>query len=451
MGRDAGTCEFMPFSPALAESVSSLIAPTIRHLPNGLTIIAEQMPIEAVNLSLWLRVGSAIESDPINGMAHFLEHMIFKGTSDLRTGEFERRIEARGAVTNAATSQDYTHFYITTAPQDFADLAPLQIQMVMNPRLSDEDFERERAVILEEIRQSEDNPGRRMFYRSMELTFDRLPYRRSVLGPSCVIGGLAPQQMRDFHRTWYQPRAITAVVVGNLPTDQLVQVVVDSFEQTQAQTPERLRQPDKPWLEQFAPWQHCEPELPFTDIRAAHYEDKSLQQARLLMVWRVPGMTSVENTYALDILASVLGRGRTSRLVRDLREQRGLVSSISASNMTYTHQGVFSVVAQTSPENLAQVQAAIATHIEQLRHEPITEAELNRVRTQVANRYVFGSETPSDRAGLYGYYYTLTGDLSHALNYPQQIQALSAPDLQVAAQHYLPHQAYGHVTLCPAA
>src|SRR6476469_2355310 len=94
-----------------------LNAPTLHKLPNGLTIVAEQMPVEAVNLSVWANVGSAIEPDDINGMAHFLEHMVFKGTAKLQSGEFERAIEERGAVTNAATSQDYTQYYITTDPK----------------------------------------------------------------------------------------------------------------------------------------------------------------------------------------------------------------------------------------------------------------------------------------------------------------------------------------------
>ena len=121
-----------------------LNAPKLQHLPNGLTIVAEQMPVEAVNLNLWVNVGSAKESDDINGMAHFLEHMIFKGTERLANGEFERIIEEHGAITNAATSQDYTHYYVTTAPQDFAKLAPLQIDVVINACIPDDAFERER-------------------------------------------------------------------------------------------------------------------------------------------------------------------------------------------------------------------------------------------------------------------------------------------------------------------
>ncbi len=107
--------------------------------------------------------------------------MIFKGTPRIHSGEFERRIEERGAVTNAATSQDYTHYHITTAPKDFALLAPLQIDVVLNASIPDDPFERERLVVLEEIKRSEDNAQRRIYRRAMELAYDSLPYRRPVL------------------------------------------------------------------------------------------------------------------------------------------------------------------------------------------------------------------------------------------------------------------------------
>jgi zinc protease len=427
----------------LANSAASRInAPTIHRLSNGLTIVAEQMPVEAVNLSLWLGVGSAVETDDINGMAHFLEHMIFKGTSRLQSGEFEREIEQRGAVTNAATSQDYTYYYITTAPKDFATLAPLQIEVVLNATIPNDAFERERSVVLEEIRRSEDNPRRRTYYRSMEAAFQHLPYRRPVLGPAEVIEHLKPQQMRDFHATWYRPQSITAAVVGNLPVEQLIEIVAAGFAQAEAH--------------RTKPLNFCPPELPelspenaFTSIDRYEHIDDSLQQARLGIMWRVPGMADLPQTYALDVLASILGHGRTARLVRDLREEQGLVSGISVSNMTYIRQGLFYISAQLPVENLEPVEAAILNHVRRLHTEPISEAEIQRVRTLVANRYIFGNETPSDRAGLYGYYQSIIGDLAPALSYPDQIQAIQAQDLQAAAQQYLSPDAYRVVILKP--
>jgi zinc protease len=151
-----------------------------------------------------------------------------------------------------------------------------------------------------------------------------------------------------------------------------------------------------------------EVEPPFDTIRRVRHVDSALTMARLIMTWRVPGLADLEETYPLDVLASILGRGRTSRLVRDLREDRKLVAGVSSNNMTLAHQGVFTVSAQLPVENLDRVEAAIADHIRVVCQTPVTAAELNRIQTQLANRFVFASESPSDRSGLYGFYYTLT-------------------------------------------
>jgi zinc protease len=419
---------------------SNLDRPTVRTLPNGLTIIAEQMPVEAVNLNIYLNVGSCVETDAINGMAHFLEHMVFKGTSRLAAGEFERLVEERGAETNAATSQDYTHYYITTAPKDFAALAPLQIDVVTNPRIPDDDFEREKMVVLEEIRRSHDSSSRRIYQQAIEVAFAKLPYRRPVLGPEAVIEGVTAQQMRYFHATHYQPTAMTAVAVGNLPVEELIDIVADGFASQTGTIPT---------AEFVGKKSHPTPELPFSRIVRKEHIDPSLKQARLIMVWRVPGLMDLSETYPLDILAAILSSGRTSRLVKELREERQLVNSISVSNMSNRIQGLFYLSAQLPSENIAQVEQIITEHISRLQTTLVTEAEISRIRRQVANRYIFGTETPSDRADLYGYYQSIVGDLIPALNYPHQIQSLDATTIQLAARQYLSPSAYGVIAVKP--
>ena len=416
-----------------------LNTPTIKKLANGLTIIAEQIPVDAVNFNVWLNVGSARETNEINGMAHFLEHMVFKGTPSLGIGEFEQLIESRGAQTNAATSQDYTHYYITTAPKDFAELAPLQLDVVLNPSLEDSAFEREKLVVLEEIRRSADNPRRRTFYQAMETCFESLPYRRRVLGPAEVISDLKSQQMKDFHGSWYQPESMTAAVVGNLPVEDLISIVSDSFDHHYDS--DRKTKP--------AVTPAYTPEKPFKEIIRHESTDESLQQARMVMMWRVPGMVDLAETYALDILSVILGQGRVSRLFRDLREEKGLVTQIGVSNMTQTQQGVFYISAQLPTENIAEVESAICQHIQRIRTELIADKDIQRIRKQVANRFIFANETPSARANLYGYYYSQLQDLAPALNYPQTIQAITAKDLQLAAQKYLNPEAYGIVIAKP--
>ncbi|MEM8779810.1 MAG: pitrilysin family protein [Cyanobacteria bacterium P01_G01_bin.49] len=420
----------------------SLNAPSISHLANGLTIIAEQMPVEAINLNLWLKVGSAIETDEINGMAHFLEHMVFKGTTNLKSGEFERLIEERGAVTNAGTSQEYTHFYVTSAPSDFAQLAPLQLDVVLNPSIPDQAFERERLVVLEEIRRSYDNPRRRSFYRAMEVCFERLPYRRPVLGPASVIEQLTPQQMRDFHHSYYQPKSVTAVVVGNLPVETLTNLVAESFEKTYTPT-----FPMSDYFGTFA--QEFSPEPAFAKIVRQDDGDNRLQQARLVMMWRVPGLVKLQNTYELDVLAAILGKGKVSRLFRDLREERGLVSNVSVSNMTQGIQGMFYVAAQLPSENIEEVEKIVAQHISKIQQESVSKIELARIQRQVANQFIFSNERPSSRANLYGYYHSQLQDLNPALNYPQIIQSLTLENIQAAAQQYLSPDAYGITVVRP--
>ena len=417
-----------------------LNAPTVHTLPNGLTIIAEQLPGSAVNLNLWLNVGSALEDDSINGMAHFLEHMIFKGTPRLASGAFEKAIEERGAVTNAATSQEYTHYYITTAPKDFLDLAPLQLEVVLNASIAEESFAREKLVVLEEIRRAEDNPQRRIFSQVAEVGFENSPYCRPVLGLTSIIEQLRPQQMQDFHAHWYQPTAMTAVVVGNLPTEDLIATIADSFAQTYT-----IKSPS-----QILPIPTLKSVQPFKEIVGRDYVDESIQQSRLILMWRVPGLTQLKETYALDVLAVILGKGKISRLFRELREEKGLVSSISVSNMTQGNQGLFYISAQLPTENIPAVEAAILAQIEKIQLELITESELNRIRTQVANRFIFGNERPSDRANLYGYYYSQLQTLEPAFNYPQEIQSLQSEDMRTAAQTYLSTEAYGRVIVrCP--
>jgi zinc protease len=233
--------------------------------------------------------------------------------------------------------------------------------------------------------------------------------------------------------------------VGNLPSDELAKIVADAFEQLMP-----TAQPTS--LDAIAPFPILaghESEPPFEQIERVEFFDPDLQQARLIMAWRVPGVAELSRTYALDVLASVLAHGRTSRLVQDLREQKGLVNSIQASNMTYQHQGMFYIAAQLPAENVPEVEAAIAAHIAQLGDPAQLKDELIRVQQQVANRFIFGTETPSDRAGLYGYYYAMTGDLEPALTYPDRIYALTPEDLQDAVHEFLRPDAYAVVVARP--
>ncbi len=407
----------------------------VTQLANGIRLIVEQVPLDAVSLNLWFDVGSAIESDDINGMAHFLEHMVFKGSEKLKLGEFEQAVESCGGITNAATSYDYTNYFITVAPQDFARLAPLQLDVVMHTAIPSAEFARERLVVLEEIRRSHDNPERRIYRQASQIAHVNLPYRRCVLGPSQVIEQVQPEQMRQFHRTWYVPHNLTITCVGNLPEEQMLAVIKDFCDGLPSQS-----SPPKP---QF------QPDVPFSDIERHEVADAQLQQARLVMLWRVPGWQNFEETLKLTILSSVLGGGFTSRLVKDLREERRLVERISVSYMPQTWQGTLQITAKLPAENIPLVEQAICQHLHRLQTEVVTANEIAKIRSQVASRFIFANESPRDRASIYGYYERVVRNLNAALHYPAMIQAIDGTALLKTAQDYLSPHAYGVLTVIP--
>ncbi|MEN9215798.1 MAG: pitrilysin family protein [Gloeomargarita sp. HHBFW_bins_162] len=417
------------------ESLQVTQPPTIQVLSNGTTIIAQRMPGATVNFSLWMGCGSQHETDDHNGMAHFLEHMVFKGNDRIPLGQFEQRVERVGGMTNAATSQEYTQFFVTTAPQDFPEVAPLLIDLVMAPGLAADEFQRERQVVLEEIRRAQDVPQRRLMQRVMELAFAGLPYARPVLGPAAVVARLTPAEMRHFHRQWYGPERLTAVVVGDLPVEQLLDVVIPCLQDRQSSDPAPV----------------CTFPNPVCTFRHEEELVDDVQQARMVLSWRVPGLTDFDTVCALDALAMILGQGRTSRLVWELRHERGWVTGITVQNMSFVHQGLFWIGVQGAAAHLPAVLEVIREHLTCLAAEPIGAVELAHLRRRVASRFIFANETPAERAGLYGYYQTVLGDISPGLGYPGTVASLQAQVLQQTAQTYLTPALMGQVVMRPPA
>jgi predicted Zn-dependent peptidase len=426
---------FAPTEPAIHKSESLGLAqpPTVQVLANGATVIAQRMPGATVNFSLWMGCGSQHEPDKYNGMAHFLEHMVFKGNDRIPLGQFEQRVERVGGMTNAATSQEYTQFFVTTAPQDFPEVAPLLIDLVMAPGLAAEEFQRERQVVLEEIRRAQDVPQRRLMQRVLELAFAGLPYARPVLGPAAGVAQLTPAAMRQFHQQWYGPERLTAVVVGDLAVERLLEVVVPDLQNRHGGD--------------------VAPSCPFPNpVRTCLYQEEmvdDVQQARLVLSWRVPGLKDFNTVCALDALAMILGQGRTSRLVWELRHERGWVTGITVQNMSFVHQGLFWIGVQAPATHLPAVLDLIGEHMARLAAEPIGAVELEHLRRRVASRFIFANETPAERAGLYGYYQTVLGDISPGLGYPGTVASLQAHVLQQVAQTYLTPTLMGQVVMRP--
>ncbi len=401
------------------------------RLANGLTLIHHDLPAtDVVAVDVWVKAGAIVEPDDWMGMAHFLEHMIFKGTEQLPPGMFDAAIEQFGGSTNAATGHDYAHYFITTAAPHLAATLPYLAEILVNAAIPDDEFDRERDVVLEEIRQAADNPDWVAFQALSELAYQRHAYGRQILGTEEILMARSPAEMRQFHRTHYQPANITVVIVGNVTEARALDLVTEHFTQF-------LPPGD-------APHHKSDAEPPIPTIRRQELGLPRLEQARLMLAWHGPGVDSplqsvdqqVQAAYGLDVLSIVLAEGRTSRLVKELREERQLVQGVSSGFALQKEAGLFTISAWLEPEHLERVEAIICDRLAELLAKPITAAELARCQRLLCNDHAFSTETPCQLAGLYGYYSILARP-DIALTYPSRIQALQPDYLQTLAQQYL--------------
>lgn len=407
----------------------------------------------AVAADVWVRAGAMHEPEELPGLAHFLEHMVFKGTDQIGPGIFDRVIENRGGVSNAATSYDYAHFYINTAVPHLADTLPYLAQILLYPAIPKEEFLQEREVVMSEIRQTQDDPDWLGFSSLLENLYPDHPYGRSVLGTQTEVLNHTPEQMQAFHHQCYQPENMTVVLVGDISETQAIDLVSQSFVKL-----EEAPRNSQPWGNGRSPKKFAtehgfrKPQahaiFPLETIHRKELKYPRLEEARLMMAWLGPGVSRLSEAYALDLISVLLASGRTSRLVRELQEEQGLVYGVGSDFSLQQDSSLFTITVWLEPKYLDYVEALIRDRLETLRTTPILESELRSCQRQLCNDYAFSTETPSQLAGLYGYYHTVA-EARQAVSYPYRIQSLTPEDIQHVARKYLHPDRYVVTQLKP--
>ncbi|MDM9385620.1 pitrilysin family protein [Chlorogloeopsis sp. ULAP01] len=409
---------------------------SVFRLANGLTFIHQEIPNTPVVVAdVWVSAGTKVEPQQWFGMAHFLEHMIFKGTANLSPGIFDQKIENWGGITNAATSYDYAHYCITTATPFLEETLPYLGELLQNAAIPEDEFSRERDVVLEEIRSCQDDPDWIGFQTLIQSIYQHHPYGRSVLGTEQELMQHSPEAMRCFHRTHYQPENMTVVIVGGIaekPAFELVSRTFDNFAE---------RSHDCPHTQEFA-----EPII--AGIRRQELCLPRLEQARLMIGWTGPGVEQIRKAYGLDLLSVILAEGRTSRLVRDLREEQQLVQGICSNFSLQRESSLFTISAWLEPENLEQVESLIRLHLNDLLSNGVSDREIARAQRLLCNDFAFSTETPNQLAGLYGYYNTIA-QAEVAVTYPEKIKSFEVQELQQLAKDYLSPNHYAVTILKP--
>ncbi len=387
-----------------------------------------------VVVDVWVRAGAGVEPPQWSGIAHFLEHMVFKGTEYLPPGMFDYAIENRGGSSNAATSYDYAHYYMTVAADALPETLPYLADLVLHAGIPADEFVRERYVVLEELRQAQDDPDWLGFQALSAQVYQEHPYGRSVLGTEALLNSLSPEEMRCFHQAHYQPDNMTVVVTGGIPLEPTLELVRHGFRAF----------PQPPACPQTAPM----PAPLWQGIRRQTLRLPRLEQARLMMAWTGPGVDSLEEACAMDLLSSLLAEGRSSRLVRELREERQWVMDISSGFSLQRDASLFTLQAWLEPERVGDVESLIRDRLAQLGQAPIPPAELARAQRLLCHDFAFSTETPGQLAGLYGYYSTVA-QTEDSYAYPARVQAHTGATLATLARRWLSPDDYAVTILLP--
>jgi zinc protease len=426
-----GACSVARPAPASPPPASTWV-PARHVLPNGIpVIIQEHRASDVVALQLWVRAGGRDEAPAELGLAHYLEHMLFKGTATRPPGYVERDIEGVGGRINAGTSWDFTFYHTVLPARQAAHAIEMLADVAVNASLEASLLEAEKQVVLEEIRLNEDTPQRFLRRQLFAAAYEGHPYGRPVIGRPELITALTRETLLAFYRRHYVPETFSLVVVGAVNPDEVLRVARATLGRLPRGGAGRLPPPPPPALQPVR--------LELT---------RPVAQAHLGLAWQAPRLDHAE-TPALDLLMSILGRrSKGSRLAASLRERQSIVSAISGGLSAMEGGGLVTVTAQLPPEHLDRAEAEILSELRRVREEGVTAVELKRAITAAEVEHEFGRETVEGRARAYGQAETVWR-LEEELIYVDRIRSVTAAQIQAAARRYLDLERYVRVTLVP--
>jgi predicted Zn-dependent peptidase len=352
----------------------------VTKLPSGLTVVTETMPhLESVALGVWVKSGSRNEAEDEHGIAHLLEHMAFKGTARRSARDIAEQIENVGGEVNAATSTESTSYYARVLRDDMPLAVDILADILIESAFDEEELEREKSVILQEIGAANDTPDDIVFDKFSETAYSNQTIGRAILGTPESVMGFEPNQIRRYLARNYLCERMYVVAAGAVKHDEFVAEVEKRFS--------------------GLPTQSSVPQI----IEPARYIGGSIREARDLMDAQVllgfEGKAyHARDFYCSQILANVLGGGMSSRLFQEVREFRGLCYSVYAFHWGFSDTGIFGIHAATGGENLPELMPVI---IDELRKssEAIHQSEIDRARAQIRAQLLMGQESPAARAG----------------------------------------------------
>lgn len=392
-------------------------------LKNGLKVLLlENHKSPAVTFQVWYRVGSRNEKDGKSGLSHFLEHMMFKGSTKIAPDEYFKIISRNGGRANAFTSRDTTVYFATMSREKIGIGIGMEADRMVGARMGRQHFEAEIKVVMEERRlRTEDNPSSALAEATGAVAYTIHPYRRPVIGWMEDLRNLSVEDLRSYYRTYYSPNNAFVVAVGDFSPAKMLEEIKSSF----GSIP---RGPDPPKVDIRERVQRGERRIILK---------KEAELPFLLMYYHAPNLNDPEGP-ALDLLSIILGGGRSSRLFRDLVYDKRLARRVSADYKGLAvDPTTFSISAQVMPgKDPADVERAIDQLLDQIKSEPIPERELQKAKNQVEASFIFQQDSISGQARRIGYF-EISGAWQRMGLYLDGIRRLTAADLMRGAQKYL--------------
>lgn len=356
-----------------------------KQYPSGLRLIAKRLDhLYTVTVGVFVDVGCVKEENETNGFSHFIEHLLFKGTKNRSSLEISETIDDIGASINAYTSKDNTCFYTKSASGDLETCIDVLTDMYLNATFPEDELERERGVILEEISMCEDAPDDVCSDLAAQALFFDQPLGQTILGKPDNIRYSTRHSIENFKKKHYIPQNTVVSVCGKFDFDVLDKLVEKYFESR--------------FITEHT--EKCDEQDVVYTSKTLH-ADKKTEQSHLQLAWGAYDFFSKER-YSLSALASVLGGGLTSRLYQSIREKNGLAYSVFAYPSYYTKAGSFEIYAGFGPQNGVKVLNLVDQEVNKIVNDGITEQELARAKIQAVNSLYMGAENPMTLMRLYG-------------------------------------------------
>lgn len=359
-------------------------------LPGGIRLITQQVPASpSVVLGFWIPAGSRDEGPQHLGSTHYLEHLLFKGSATRTAKQISRAFDAVGGELNAATAKESTHYYCRVLSRDLPMAVAVLTEMLARPTLASPDFELERAVILDELAMSQDDPQDVGYEKFLGELFPSSPLGLPVGGTAQTVADTPLEAVKAHHQRWYQPRHLVVAAAGDIKHDRLAQLILDAADKngwplpagTDPEVPQRT-QPD--------------PAVPASSV-----VEKTVEQGQIFIGTRsLPANDPQRDT--LSLLLTVLSGGMSSRLFQEIREKRGLAYSTYAFDSAYSDSGSFGLYAGCAPNNLEQVGELLVAELEKLAEHGVPEGELAEALGQLSGGVLLGMDDNRARMARLG-------------------------------------------------